>query len=293
MEKKRILITGKGSYVGTSFMNWVKQWPEQYEVEELSVRGEAWREHDFSKFNAVIHVAAVVHKKEDRESKQLYFNVNRDLAISIAKKAKHDGVTQFLFMSTMSVYGLEGDIGKDVIIDRDTQCNPKSYYAKSKLEAEQAILKMNTSTFNICIVRAPMIYGKDCPGNYMRLRKLAMTTPFFPEVNNKRSMIFIDNLSEFIRWLVNTDKEGVFFPQNKNFASTKELVCLISHTNKKKVYFSKLLFHPINLLGNKTNILRKLFGNLQYDLSISLHEEYDYCLSDLENSVKKIELGGA
>ncbi|MFF2018638.1 NAD-dependent epimerase/dehydratase family protein [Paenibacillus sp. NPDC058177] len=293
MTKKRILITGKGSYVGTNFKKWVQQWPDQYEVEELSVRDEYWKEHDFSQYNAIIHVAAVVHKRELPENEHLYFSVNRDLAISIAKKAQQDGVRQFLFMSSMSVYGLEGYIGKDVIINEDTHCNPTSYYGRSKLEAEQSILKMNSSDFKISIIRAPMIYGKDCPGNYARLRKLVMKTPFFPEVENMRSMIFIDNLSEFIRWLINSTKEGIFFPQNKDLVSTKELVYLISCANNKKILFSKILSIPINIIGNKVIVIRKLFGNLQYDLTISLHDEYDYCLSDLEHSVKKIEIDGA
>ncbi|GGF58943.1 UDP-glucose 4-epimerase [Paenibacillus albidus] len=293
MDKKKILITGKGSYIGTSFINWVKQWPEQYEVEELSVRGEAWKEHDFSQYKAIIHVAAVVHKKEKPENEQLYFRVNKDLAISIAKKAQQDGVGQFLFMSSMSVYGLEGLIGQDTVIYDYTECKPTSFYGKSKLAAEEEILKMDCEEFKIAIIRAPMIYGYNCPGNYTRLRKIALKSPLFPSIENKRSMIFIDNLSEFIRWLLLSRKNGIFFPQNKEYISTVELVKLVSSINNRRLLFSKFFAIPIKLLGNQFDITKKIFGNLKYDLRISLHDEYNYSLANLKDSIQKSEIDGA
>ncbi len=72
---------------------------------------------------------------------ELYYKVNRDLTIELANKAKNAGVKQFIFMSTLSVYGLVGAVGKEVMINKDTLCRPNSFYGKSKLEAEQLLEK--------------------------------------------------------------------------------------------------------------------------------------------------------
>lgn len=64
MSKRKILITGKGSYVGTSLMKWLQQWSDLYSVEFLSLRGEEWRSKDLTKYDVVFHVAALVHKKK-------------------------------------------------------------------------------------------------------------------------------------------------------------------------------------------------------------------------------------
>lgn len=164
MEKKRILITGKGSYVGTSFINWVKQWPEQYEVEELSVRGEAWRKHDFSAYDVVLHVAGIAHVSTDPSMEQEYYRVNRDLTIEVASKAKQDGVRQFIFMSSIIVYGSDGKIGEEKIIYEYTVPNPNDFYGRSKLEADVAIQKLNSLHFKVVSVRIPMVYGPNCKG---------------------------------------------------------------------------------------------------------------------------------
>ena len=99
---KRILITGKNSYVGNSFEKWLSRYPDDYVIEKISLRDESWKEHDFSKYDVVYHVAAIVHKKEKPDMKSLYFKINRDLTVELAKKAKNSGVKQFIFLSTMA-----------------------------------------------------------------------------------------------------------------------------------------------------------------------------------------------
>src|SRR5699024_574338 len=128
---KKILITGVNSYVGNRFAEWVKQYPEEYEVDKISVRGGRWKKMDFSDYDSILHVAGIAHRKETIENKKLYYLVNRDLTNGIALKAKKEGVKQFIFLSSMSVYGLiEG------VIDNSTPLKPKSHYGKSKLQAE-------------------------------------------------------------------------------------------------------------------------------------------------------------
>src|SRR5690625_3648275 len=216
---KEILITGVNSYVGNQLDSWLKQWPEEYKVDKISLRDGTWKNKDFSNYASIVHVAGLVHKKETKENREKYYEINRDLTYELAKKAKEEKVKQFIFLSTMSVYGLtEG------IIDRDTPLEPKTHYGKSKLEAEKLLQRFSNDEFLVAIVRPPMIYGNGCPGNYQKLRKLALKTPIFPKIDNKRSMIYIDNLSEFLRILIDRTKQGIFCPQNKKYVNTSELV---------------------------------------------------------------------
>ena len=138
---KHILITGKGSYIGTYLKKTLENYPEEYRVDELNMLDEDWIQHDFTKYDVVYHVAGIAHIKEKPENEELYFKVNRNLAIETAKKAKASGVKQFIFMSSMSVYGLEYS---DDYITKETECHPTTYYGKSKLQAEQILSSLET-----------------------------------------------------------------------------------------------------------------------------------------------------
>lgn len=259
---KRILITGKNSYVGNSFAEWVSQYPDKYEVDKISLRTDEWKEKDFSKYDVVLHVAGIAHRKEKKRDKDLYFRVNRDLAYEVAKKAKKEGVSQFIFLSSMSVYGMETGV-----ITRDTVPQPKSLYGKSKLEAEKLIEHLNDQTFKVAILRPPMVYGKGCKGNYPKLAKLAKITPLFPDIDNKRSMIFVDNLSKFLKVIIDNNQSGLFFPQNNEYVKTSELVKLIAKYNNKKIRLTKL-FNPIIYRMKFNNTVKKVFGTLIYDVEM-------------------------
>lgn len=281
----RILVTGEKSYVGMNLIKWLSKWHERYDIEFISLRNEKWKRVDFSNYDVLFHTAAMVHVKEHPEMESSYLRVNRDLTIEIAEKAKKSGVKQFIFMSTISVYGLSGKVGKELVIDKYTPCNPTTLYGKSKLEAEIELNKLNDKSFKVAIVRAPMVYGPNCPGNYARLRKLVKSTPVFPDINNKRSMLFIDNLSEFIRLIMDNEDSGLFFPQNKEFVDTAELVKLISKENSKNIYLSRVLALGIVQLRKQINIVDKVFGNLVIDSNLSNYLDFNYCVADLPNSV--------
>ena len=182
---KRVLITGKDSYIGTKFAQWLSQWPDKYKVEEVDLKDANWKEKDFSSYDVVFHVAGIAHVKETKENKELYYKVNRDLAYKAASKAKKEGINHFVFLSSMSVYGIETGV-----IKKNTKLNPKSNYGKSKLQAEEFINSLQDDNFSVAILRPPMTYGKGCKGNYPRLSKLALKVPFFPDVKNKRSMVY-------------------------------------------------------------------------------------------------------
>ncbi len=283
---KKILITGKNSYVGRNLLKWLGKYPDRYSIDSLSLRDNSWKKIDFSKYDTVFHVAALVHKKERSEMKDLYFSVNRDLPVEVAIKAKNSGVRQFVFMSSISVYGISGKMDEDVIITKETECSPRTYYGRSKLEAEMELRNLANEKFKIAIVRAPMIYGPDCPGNFKRLEKLIMKLPLFPLIENQRSMIFINNLSEFLKLLIDNEDSGVFFPQNREYVNTSELVEVLADVNSKKIIISKGLSSLLKPFGNNINTVNKLFGSLVIDSSLSNYEDYNYCIYNLRQSIE-------
>lgn len=280
---KRILITGAGSYIGTSFENWVSQWPEKYQVDTIDMRGNEWKDKPFSTYDVIYHIAAIVHVKENDTEK--YFSVNRDLAVEVAKKAKAEGVKQFIFLSTMGVYGKEAGF-----IDENTKPNPKTPYAQSKLEAEELLKGLTNDSFKVITLRPPIVYGKDCRGNYPRLAGMALKLPIFPKVKNKRSMIFIDNLSEFVRLTIDKELSGLFFPQNKEYVNTTELVKMIAKTHGKELKTTGV-FNPLLSLGIKmSETFGKVFGSFTYDKQMpGGPEEYNYETCLFKESIERTE----
>lgn len=254
---KKILITGANSYIGTSFENWVSKWPDKYIVDSIDVKTDIWREKSFQGYDVVFHLAAIVHVKDNDIDK--YFRVNRDLALEIAKKAKKEGIKQFIFLSTMGVYGIETGH-----ITNDTELRPKTPYSKSKHEAEKLLNDLNDVNFKVAVLRPPIIYGKDCRGNYPRLASMAIKLPFFPDVKNERSMIYIDNLSEFIRLIIDYEGDGLFFPQNKDYVNTTELVILIAKAHGKELKATRFFNFGINLGLGLSETFRKVFGSFIY-----------------------------
>jgi nucleoside-diphosphate-sugar epimerase len=281
---KKILITGKNSYVGKSLEKWLGKYPDKYSIDSVSLRNESWKEKDFSEYDVVFHVAGIAHIKETKENTHLYYKVNRDLAYEVAKKAKKGNVKQFIFFSSMSVYGIETGV-----IDKDSPLNPKSNYGKSKLEAEALIADLEDNFFKVAILRPPMIYGKGCKGNYVKLSKLALKTPIFPSIDNKRSMIYIDNLSAFVKYVIDNYGNGLFFPQNNDYVNTSEMVELIAKVHGKKILLTGL-FNPLLNLIKRNETVSKVFGNLTYEKNLSKNSNSQInSFVDFEESIRLTE----
>jgi nucleoside-diphosphate-sugar epimerase len=274
---ERIVITGTNSYVGKSFEKWLENYPDKYIVDSISLRNDSWKEKDFSVYNVVFHVAGIAHIKETKVNEDLYYRVNRDLVYETAKKAKSDGVKQFIFLSSMSVYGIDSGV-----ISKSSPLNPKSTYGKSKLEAEELIELLADNDFKVAIIRPPMIYGKGCKGNYPRLVKLALKVPLFPDIENKRSMIYIDNLCEFFRLLIDNLGSGLFFPQNKEYVCTSDMVKVIAEANGKKIVVTKLFNSLLSML--KIATVNKVIGDLVYEKGMSVYKE-NYMIRDFRESM--------
>lgn len=265
---KKILITGANSYIGMAFENYISKYPELYKVDTIDMLGDLWKSKSFSDYDAVLHVAGIAHRKETAENAQLYFDINRDLTLEVAKKAKADGVNHFIFLSSMSVYGT--DVGE---ITADTVPSPKSNYGKSKLEAEKMLTEIEDDNFRIATLRPPMVYGKDCRGNFQLMLKIVKNSPVFPYINNNRSMISINNLCSFLKLIIDGGNSGIFFPQNKEYVNTLDMAKIMAKSLNKPVFFSRLLGLCVKILIPFVSKARKAFGSLTYNNL----EQFDFC----------------
>lgn len=255
---KHVLIFGSGSYIGEAVQKWLLRKKKEYTVTVMSSTDISVEETDFSHYQVIYYVAGIAHQKETEENAHLYYEVNRDLACSVARKAKLDGVGQFILMSTLSVYGIDAGV-----IRQDTEERPVTHYGKSKMQADHRIQKLADDMFRVAILRPPMVYGAGCKGNYQRLRSFALKTPVFPAIQNQRSMIYIDNLCAYVERVIQEELVGVHIPQNDDYVCTTEMVRLIAKEHGRKILFIKI---PGSLLQRVPALnVKKVFGNLICD----------------------------
>ena len=285
---KRVLITGARSYIGTSVEKWLKKDPHMYSVDTIDMQMETWKEKDFSTYDVVFHVAGIAHVSTDPRMKDLYYKINRDLTIETAEKAKKEGARQFIFMSSIIVYGKSNT--DKTCINENTVPKPTNFYGKSKLQAEEDLKALEDDSFKVVVLRPPMIYGKGSKGNYPKLSRAARTLPFFPDFDNRRSMLHIDNLCEFIRLMIDNEESGLFFPQNKEYVRTSEMVRMIAEAHGKKIILTKIFNGPIKIMMKHITLLDKIFGNVTYTQHMSNYK-VDYRIRDFQESIQLTEDG--
>ena len=299
--KKRVLITGAGSYIGQSFIDYAKKYyPENFEIDELDMMGDAWRECDFSNYDIVYHVAGIAHAdvgNVSEDTKEKYYAVNTDLTVEVAQKAKAEKVKEFIFMSSMIVYGESAPYGKKKVIDELTVPAPANFYGDSKLQADVAVRELADDSFKVIVLRPPMIYGRGSKGNYPVLAKLAKKLPVFPNVDNERSMLYIENLCEFLCqvMLVREIKQNatVLIPQNAEWTNTSVMVEEIAKVSGKKIAIMKALKPAVAMAGKLPGkiggMTNKAFGNSCYTHAISVYPGLDYQKISLKHSVDRTE----
>lgn len=259
---KKVLITGKDSYIGTHLKKYLEEYHNEYQVEELDVQSDGWENYDFTSYDVVFHVAGIAHIKESKDNEHLYFRVNRDLSYAIAKKAKREKVKQFIFMSSMSVYGMHYC---NKPITKETLPKPNTYYGKSKYEAERLIQQLADDEFHICLVRPPMVYGPDSPGNLSKLFKLVRKIHIFPTIKNRRSAISVHVLVKQIQIYIDLKNNIINFPQNDEYMCTYQIVRDEMNREKVKVLYISFLNPLIKVLIGKVSLISKVFGDLMYE----------------------------
>lgn len=259
---KRILITGATSWIGSEVEAHLAAFPGRYGVERVSLRGDAWKERSWEGFDSVLHLAAL--SLEGLAALEQCLSVNRNLTVEVAKKARAEGVSQLIFTSTMHVYGAGSPGSVSEPITLETEPCPISPYGISKLEGERALADFAEDGFGIATLRPPLVYGPGCSGNFALLAKLARTTPIFPEVDNRRSMIFSRNLAELIRLIMEDGRTGLFLPQDQEPIRTSDLVALLATAQGSRVRLSKSLAPAARAAARYSEKARKVFGSSWY-----------------------------
>ncbi len=259
---KRVLIVGAGSYIGRRLEVWLGRWPGRYQVGKVSLRQEGWRER-MAAWDAVVQLAGVVHRREEEAGPALYYQVNRDMAGEAARLARAGGASQFIYMSSMSVYGrVTGRIG------RDTPLAPTTHYGRSKLAAEALLRGLEEPGFQVAVLRPPMVFGPGCGGNYPRLARAARRLPCFPRFAGERSMVYVDNLCEAIRLVIDQGGGGCYFPQDGAYYNVPQLMAWIAQAHGRKMALFPGLGWLAEPLSRRGGALGKVLGSLTYDQAL-------------------------
>lgn len=283
---KKILITGAGSYVGESVRRYILSTSSDFQIDAVDTMGDNWKKADYSQYDVVYHVAGIAHVNADPKMEPLYYKVNRDLTIEVARAAKAAGVKQFIFMSSQIVFH-ESQSLKTEVLTAQTNENPNGFYGDSKLQAELGIKPLEDENFKVCILRPCMIYGPNAKGNFPRLAKLACKTPIFPCWHNKRSMLYIDNLAEFVKQAVLRELSGTYYPQNRELADTVEIIRFFAKAAGHRIWITRLL-NPFVWLGSFVlQPINKMFATYYYDPEMS-KTDFDYQLVSFEESLKRV-----
>lgn len=285
---KKILITGAGSYVGENVRKYIMQTAgDQFVIDAVDTFGDNWKKADFSQYDVVYHVAGIAEVNGKKGMEQLYYKVNTDLTIEIAKHAQANGVKQFIFMSSMIVYKETKSL-KGNIITPESMPAPNGVYGDSKLKAEEGLkdVAKGEGRMKICILRPPMIYGPNSKSNLVRLGKLGTKVPFFPNWRNKRSMLYIDNLGEFVKQAVLRELEGTFYPQNRELSATVDIIRFFAKAAGHRIWITQLL-NPFVWLGSFVlQPINKMFADSYYVPEMSEYG-FEYQIVSFEESLKR------
>ena len=284
---KKVLLIGANSYIGGNFVNYCNSYMNStdeveagVEVQAISGKSGEWKNIAFDGYDCVMLLSGIVHNKAKT---QLYYDVNYSMAVEIAQKSKKSSVKQFVLLSTIAVYG------DGVWFQKDSILAPTTDYAKSKRMAEDAIIHLQSEEFTVAIVRPPMVYGKDCPGNFARLVKLIQKVHMFPFYQNDRSAIYILNLCEFLRCLIIKEKGGYYIPQNSEYLCSSNIAKVIKQKGTP-VLLLRGCSGLIRLSSRCSGQLRKIFGDYKFSLKDSCYEGIDYQkFSTLESIKASIE----
>lgn len=284
----RLLILGENSYVGTSVQNYCKVAHPDLIIDVFSSFQKDWEEKSFKGYDAVYNVSGLAHADSRHGTPEMYRTINTELPINMAKKAKADGVEMFIQMSSAIIYGNMSRIGEDNTIDENTLPSPVNVYGESKLNAEKGLLELKDDSFKVTILRCPLIYGENAKDNFPRLVRYAKKMPVFPQILNKQSMIYADNLAELVYLIIKNKASGVFMPQEKEYICTSKIVKDIAEASGKKMILTKLFNPLIWILSRKIYIFNKVFGNVAYSQATSEYFDGLYRVVSYEEAIKRI-----
>ncbi len=256
-----ILLTGGNGFIGSYFK---ENYGKKNNISTFSFQNDNLDKLDLADIDTIIHLSALVHQMGGA-SKEEYFRVNVDNTLALAHKAKQSGVKQFIFMSSVKVYGEESNTP----YIESTKCEPQDDYGRSKLEAERQLLALEDEGFIISILRTPIVYGYGVKANIQNLIKLIQKVPVLPfaKIKNKRSMVYLGNLCALMDKLCEAGTSGIFLAGDDHAVSTSELIELIANKLHKNIYLVKIPFFETLLRFIKPSFHKRLYESLEVNNS--------------------------
>ncbi len=256
---KTILLTGASGFVGQRFVEYNK---ERYILKPVSLKHQSVEDIDFTGVDAIVHLAGMAHQMQKIED-QIYFDINTELTKKFALAAKAQGVSHFIFISTIKVFGEH----QNAVLTEGSPCQPiNDPYGQSKLDAEKLLERMEDSTFTVAIIRPPLVYGPKVKGNLIRFLKLAdsnMPLPF-ATISNRRTMVYLDNLTALINAIIEKKASGIYLAADDTPISTTYLIAQMrQNMGKEAKLFSMPLPFKWVLKKVRPEMYIRLFGSLE------------------------------
>ena len=284
------MLVGIGGYIGGKFTEYIKKNYPDWQIDAVDSMNRQWADADFHNYNAVKNVSGMAHANARQGSEDLYYQVNGKLNIEVATKAKAEGVPLFVQMSSQIVYGDMSGLGEEKMITAETVPSEPSVYGKSKMMAERGLLALVDGTFQVAIMRPPLIYSEYARDNFPRLVNFAKKMPIFPKLENKQSMVYVDNLCELIKLIIENNKGGIYYPQQECYIETSKIVKDIADAVGNKMWQTRIFNPALRLLSKvpQLGFIHKAFGSIAYDMEISNHFDGKYRVVSYDESIRRI-----
>lgn len=290
MAMKKVMLVGVGGYIGGKFTEYIKKNYPDWKIDAVDSMNGIWKSADFHGYDAVYNVSGLAHANARQGSDEQYYAVNGQLPIDAAKKAKEEGVPLFVQMSSQIVYGDMSGLGEEKLITADTIPSEPTIYGKSKMMAERGLQELVDDKFQVAIMRPPLIYSEFARDNFPRLVNFAKKMPIFPKLENKQSMVYVDNLCELIKLIIENNKGGIYYPQQECYIETSKIVADIAKAVGNKMWQTRIFNPALKVLSKlpQLGFIHKAFGSIAYDMSLSNHFNGKYRVVSYEESIQRI-----
>ena len=293
---KKVMLVGIGGYIGGKFTEYIKKNYPDWRIDAVDSMNRKWADADFHGYDAVYNVSGLAHANARQGSEELYYQVNGQLPIDVATKAMAEGVPLFVQMSSQIVYGDMSGLGEEKMITAETVPAEPTVYGKSKMMAERGLQALvepvseGSKGFQVAIMRPPLIYSEFARDNFPRLVNFAKKMPIFPKLENKQSMVYVDNLCELIKLIIENNKGGIYYPQQECYIETSKIVADIAKAVGNKMWQTRIFNPALRLLSKvpQLGFIHKAFGSIAYDMEISNHFDGKYRVVSYEESIQRI-----
>lgn len=285
---KKVMLVGVGGYIGGKFTGYIKAHYPDWQIDAVDSMDGKWKNADFHGYDAVYNVSGLAHANARKGSEEQYYAVNGQLPIDVARKAKGEGVPLFIQMSSQIVYGDMSGLGEEKMITPETVPSEPTIYGKSKMMAERGLGELVDDSFKVSIIRPPLVYSESARDNFPRLVNFAKKSPIFPKLENKQSMVYIDNLCELVRLIIDNNEGGIFYPQQEVYIETSKIVADIAMAVGNKMWQTRIFNPVLRLLSKRIGFIHKAFGSIAYDMAMSNHFDGAYRVVSYEESIQRI-----